>query len=157
RRLFASAPRAGSRSTSRTSPRRTRATRARLDPVTGGALPRGQLPGLLEVPPGLLVGRAQVVVPQRTDGLVHSRGPRQTAVRACEPVQELAVLPRKADTELHTVILPVVLPGYYRTFGPSARDQAMPSRMSCSLTSTSAHPVASTTASRTSAPAAITS
>src|SRR5450755_4749667 len=93
--LAASELRTGSKSTVWTSPRRI------SEPVAGGLFP--QLPVAAGVPllPSLLVGVGETDLAQGVDRLVHGARAR-TGVRSGVLVEELHVLFRQADAQLHT-------------------------------------------------------
>src|SRR6478672_5371049 len=96
--LFASDPRAGSRLTWTTSPRRMSVPKA----VAGGGFPRPGVTGRVPGRPCLLVRAFKLAGPQQPDGLVHDRGPGVHALSLGVGVEELHVIVRQAHTDFHT-------------------------------------------------------
>src|SRR4051794_2758240 len=100
RRLFASLPRTGSRSTSRISPRRIGHA------VRGCRLPRRLLTGGLPLLPRSGVVMLEIGLPQQPQCVLDDRRPALETRGAGVLVQEGDLVLGQADTQLHTAMLP---------------------------------------------------
>jgi hypothetical protein len=103
RRLFASAPLTGSKSTRRISDRCIS-----RETVADNRFPRFFLAGQFPLDECLLVGGTELGPPQKAHGLMQHGGSRCESLFARVSVKELDVLVWKADAELHTLMLPLV-------------------------------------------------
>src|SRR3954447_10753073 len=97
RTLFASAPAAGSRSTSQTSPRRIGDETLAADPVPGL-----RVFACLPFVPGLLVGVAEMPFAQQPHRFLQDGRSRRSPGRAGVPVHKGEIDGAQADADLHT-------------------------------------------------------
>src|SRR4051794_156867 len=100
RRLLDSAPRAGSRSTIRTSPRCTSA-----QPVVRDRFPQFPVGTSRPVRPSVLIGGTELGGAQQPHRLMDRRTPRTDPLARRVLVEELDILVRQAHTHLHTLML----------------------------------------------------